>query len=187
MRGGGHNANEFPARIAAEGGGPTDYRRTTAVEDPVTGVSIDQITRNQMGGNAANPQTVLDPVTGQPVQQSALKSLFPPSMDRASIQAAGQRALELASGGAPGTTYTTPPGPNQNGSFSAIVTTPDGHPIRVQGFYSLDAAGQPVIRTVYPATDIQGPTPSIPPVPGSRTNVPGAATPPTYTRDDDEN
>ena len=105
--------------------------------------------------------------------------MFPEGMDRADIHAAGQRALELSIGGAPGSQHVAPPGAGQNGRFSAIVTTPDGHPIRVSGYYTTDpVTGQRTIQTVYPETDLPGR--QIQPVPGSRTNVPGAATPPQY-------
>jgi hypothetical protein len=178
FRGGGHNAPEFRARIAGEGGGPTDYRVRMTTEDPVTGVAIDTATRNRMemtpGGGG--PRQVLDPV-GAPVVQSEAKSMFPPGMGRPEIAAAGQRAVELAVAGAPGTTHTPPPGPNQNGRFSAIVTTPEGHPILVEGHYRV-VNGQIVVQTIYPSSNRAAGT--IPVVPGSRTLVPGAATPPSY-------
>jgi hypothetical protein len=61
-------------------------------------------------------------------------------MGRPQIEAAGRSALERAIAGAPHTEHT-PPGvhPNgkpMNGKFSAIVVTPDGHPIRVEGYYA---------------------------------------------------
>jgi len=179
FRGGGHNAGEFRGRIAGEGGGPTDYRTRTTVEDPVTGVAIDQPTRNrmEMAPGGAGPRQVVD-AAGNPVVQSADKSVFPPRMDRPQIAAAGQRAVELAIGGAPGSTHTAPPGPNQNGSFRAIVTTPEGHPILVEGHYRRSPTRQIEIQTVYPVSDRAAGT--IPVVPGSRTTVPGAATPADY-------
>lgn len=137
------------------------------------------MTRNRVQNTPAGPTPELDPATGLPKTKTAAKSLFPPEMDRASIQAAGQRALELSVGGAPGTEHTPPPGAGQNGQFSAIVTTPDGHPIRVRGWYSEDpVTGVRTVETVFPDTDLPGRT--INPVPGSRTTVPGAATPPQY-------
>jgi hypothetical protein len=179
FRGGGHNAGEFRARIAGEGGGLPDYQMRTTVEDPITGVAIDEATRYRMeptpGGGP--PRRFLDPA-GAPVQQTSDKSLFPPSMDRPQIAAAGQRAVELAIGGAPGTQHTPPPGPNQNGSFRAIVTTPEGHPILVEGHYRRGPTGDIEIQTVYPVSDRAAGT--IPAVPGSRTRVPGAATPADY-------
>ena len=142
FRGGGHNAGEFRGRIAAEGGGPTDYRIGTITEDPVTGVAIDGATRNQMemtpGGGG--PRQQLDPATGGPIRQVEDKSVFPTSMDRPQIAAAGQRAVELAIGGAPGTTHAPPSATNPNGSFRAIVTTPEGHPILSR---ATTAAGPP--------------------------------------------
>jgi hypothetical protein len=174
---GGHNADEFRARIAAEGGALPDYRIRTTAKDPITGVAIDEATRYRMemapGGAGPRRVMTLGPVQ-VPIEQTSPKSMFPTSMKRAHIEAAGKRAVELALGGAPNTTHTPPPAAGQNGLFSAIVTTPEGHPIVVEGYYKILPSGEIRIETMYPVADRDAGT--IPVVPGSRVTVPGAAT-----------
>lgn len=186
MGGGGHNANEFRGKLAADAGGVPDYRRTTVVEDPVTGVAIDEVTRQpvkKVGGGLV-PET---DATGHPKPvKSARKSIFPDNMGRPEIEAAGQRAIELALAGAPHTSHTPPATPGGNGSFEAVVTTPNGHPIVVEGHYKRNpTTGQIEVQTVYPVSD--RPAGRVDPVPGSQPTVPGGiVTPPDYDYGEDD-
>jgi hypothetical protein len=180
MAGGGHNPNEIRPRAAAEGIG-----HSTLASDPVTGVAIDKFNRPALDG-AGN--TIPDAAAPGGIKvKSTNKSLFPESMGRPEIEAAGQTALERAIAGTPETTHT-PPGTNpngtvKNGKFSAIVTTPDGHPIRVEGYYASAPGGGLEIKTVYPASDVGAGR--ITPVPGSQVSVPGGVfTPPDYDSGD---
>ncbi|GAA3031928.1 hypothetical protein Aglo01_39080 [Actinokineospora globicatena] len=180
MKGGGHNANEIRPRAASEGitSAPVDV-------DPVTGVAIDKFTRPALD-NAGNTIPDANQPGGIKIKDTD-KSLFPDTMDRPEIAAAATKALELAIAGTPQTTHT-PPGTHPNGSpsngkFSAIVTTADGHPIRVEGYYRPAAGGGWEITTVYPATDL--PAGKVVPVPGSQVSVPGGVfTPPDYDSGD---
>ena len=164
MKGGGHNPAEIRARAAAD-----SYSNTRLGNDPITGVSVDQFGRP----NPASPGGA----------QTTRKSLFPESMGRPEIDTAARTTLEQALAGAPQTTHTPPVG-SQNGSFAGVVVTPDGHPIRVQGYYTRDSAGNLVIKTFYPETTLGSGTapPTFHPVPGSRVSVPGTiVTPPNYS------
>lgn len=151
--GGGHVPSDIMPRAQAEGAHTGNVAR-----DPITGVSIEGF---QKPG-------------GQPFQ----KSMFPPSMTAAHVETAGITGLQRALTGAPGTTHTPPPGPTQNGRFSATVVTPDGHPILIEGFYKPNPAGGFDIQSVFPKTDLSGGT--IPVIPGSRSLpvTPTYSTPP---------
>jgi len=180
MGGGGHNANAIRGRAGREG-----YGNTNVATDPVTGVAIDRFNRPKLD-NAGNFEP--DPTApGGIAIKETNKSLFPPSMGEPEIQAAAQVALRDAMAGGPNTTHT-PPGfhPNgqpKNGTFSAIVRTPEGHPILVEGYYAPNPAGGWEVKTIYPRSDPAAGT--IPAVPGSRISVPGGVvTPPDYDAGD---
>ena len=186
MGGGGHNANEIRGRAATDG-----YGQATVAKDPITGVAIERFQRTQLD-HAGNP--VPDPANpGSSKAKTTSKSVFPESMRAPEIHAAGKTALEQAIAGAPNTTHTAPsvgPGGNAiNGKFSAIVMTPEGHPIMVEGYYAPAPGGGWEIKTVYPTTNLPTATTpgSIPAVPGSRISVPGTVvTPPDTTYGDRE-
>jgi hypothetical protein len=175
MAGGGHIPGEIRPRANAEG-----ITRNNVATDPITGVAIDRFQRPAR--NNAGP--MLD-AAGNPVMQSKPpKSQFPEGMNRAQVERAGQIALEHALAGTPHTRNEAPSlnpnGTPKNGKFSAIVTTPQGHPITVEGYYRPGPGGVGwEITTVYPKTD---PTAGvIPAVGGSRFSVPGGVvTPPDY-------
>lgn len=173
--GGGHNPSEIGPRAAGEG-----FTHTMVTEDPITGVSIDKYQRPMLD-SAGNP--VIDPATGAPKVKTIDKSTFPDSMGRPEIESAGQRALEQALAGAPNTSVTPPgTGPSGkpvNGTFEAIVITPDGHPIPGEGFYAPAPGGGYEIKSVFPAGNPKAGVIDI--APGSRIVVPGGVvTPPDY-------
>jgi hypothetical protein len=182
MRGGGHNAAEIRGRATSEG-----MTNTTTAKDPHTGVAIDHFERPALD-SAGNPIPDAT-VPGGVKIKSVDKSLFPESMGRPEIESAASGVLERAIAGAPGTQHTAPGvhpnGQPKNGTFSGTMVTPDGHPIRVEGYYGPAAGGGLEIKTVYPATDLPGGR--IPPVPGSQVSVPGGVvTPPDYDHGDEE-
>lgn len=181
MAGGGHNAKAIRARAAGEGIG-----HATLDVDPVTGVAVEKFTRPALDNNR-NP--IADPAAPGGVKvKSTNKSLFPESMGGPQIESAGRTALARSLAGGPQTTNTAP-GTNPNGSvkngkFSAIVTTPEGHPIRVEGYYAPAPGGGWEIKTIYPATDVGAG--QVAPVPGSQVSVPGTVvTPPDYDSGDE--
>jgi len=133
VRGGGHVPGEIIPRADAEG-----VPHTTTATDPVTGVSIEQFTR---------PSGVLQD-----------KSLFPSGTTRADVDVMGNQGLHRALTGQPGTKLNPPTAPNTNGSFTATVAAPNGHPIIIEGFYRPNAAGGFDIQSVFPSTNLKAGT-----------------------------
>ncbi|GAA2683910.1 MULTISPECIES: hypothetical protein [Actinosynnema] len=179
MQGGGHNATAIRARAAREG-----ITSTSVDVDPVTGVAVEKFSRPALNSSG---NTIPDATAPGGVQvRVRMKSLFPESMGEAEIAKLAAVALERARAGAPQTSHTAPGtnanGSPMNGSFSAVVVTPDGHPIRVEGYYAQGPGGLE-IKTAYPATDVANARVS--PVPGSQVSVPGGVfTPPDYDAGD---
>jgi hypothetical protein len=131
VRGGGHVLDEIIPR--ADGDGVPHRTRTT---DPVTGVSIENFDR------------------WAPSTQTKDKSLFPRGTTRPQVEVMGTEGLNRALTGAPGTSLT-PPMPNQtNGSFTATVMGPHGHPIEIAGHYAPTASGGYEVQSVYPNSDL---------------------------------
>lgn len=159
MRGGGHNANEIIPRAQSEG-----MTNSTVARDPITGVAIENF-------QIAVPAKSVD------------KSLFPPGMERGHIETAAITGVQRALSGAPGTSITPPTHPGGNYKFTATVTTPEGHPIVIEGYYRMTPLGHVEIQSVYPHADLNAGT--IPVVPGSR-DVPMTtyATPPDPSQGD---
>jgi hypothetical protein len=137
VRGGGHIPDEIIPRADAEG-----IPHSTRTTDPVSGVSIEDFTRP----NGANTP----------------KSEFPPGTTRPQVESMGTEGLNRALTGAPGSSLTPPTAPNTNGTFTATVMGPNGHPIVVKGFYCPNGAGGFEIPSVFPNTDLSAGTIPVP-------------------------
>lgn len=137
VRGGGHIPDEIIPRADAEG-----VPHATRTTDPVSGVSIEDFTRP----NGANTP----------------KSEFPPGTTRPQVEAMGTEGLNRALTGAPGSSLTPPTPPSTNGTFTATVMGPNGHPIIVQGFYHPNGVGGFEIPSVFPSTDLGAGTIPVP-------------------------
>ena len=137
VRGGGHIPDEIMPRADAEG-----VPHSTKTTDPVSGVSIEDFTR--------------------PNGTNTPKSEFPPGTTRAHVDAMGTEGLNRALTGAPGSSLTPPTGPNTNGSFTATVKAPNGHPIIIEGYYRPNATGGFELQTVYPQSDLNAGTFPVP-------------------------
>lgn len=127
VRGGGHIPGEIIPRADAEG-----IPHRTRATDPVTKTSIENFDR-------------WAPSTG-----TSDKSLFPPGTTRAHVDAMGTEGLNRALSGAPGSSLTPPTPPSTNGTFTAVVQGPNGHPIEISGYYTPTASGGFEVQTVFP-------------------------------------
>jgi hypothetical protein len=126
VRGGGHVPDEIIPRADSEG-----IPHRTRATDPITGTSIENFDR------------------WAPSTQTSDKSLFPPGTTRAHVEAMGTEGLNRALTGAPGSSLTPPVPPSTNGSFTATVIGPNGHPIEIAGHYTPTGSGFE-IQSVYP-------------------------------------
>lgn len=169
MKGGGHNPDNMGLRAQQAG-----YGEATLATDPLTGATIKEYSRPKLDNQG---QPIVDPVTGQPQVKTISKSQFPAGMSDSTTDALATKALTDALAGRPHSSLTPPAGTG-NGEFRALVTSPDGHPMPVKGYYSVDANGIPHIETAFPESNIMARQFSTDHVPGSYGTRPLYATPP---------
>jgi hypothetical protein len=110
----------------------------------------------------------IDPRTGAMVRGTIRKTVYPPGMSPAEIDAAGEQALRQAGAGAPGSTFepfgthSRVDGSPADGYFEAVVPGLEGEPMRVQGWFAELPDGTLSITSHAPVFDK-----SWPPLPAS--------------------
>lgn len=178
MKGGGHNPDIMSQRAQDAG-----YSEQTLATDPLTGATIKEYSRPKVDSQG-NPRV---DANGDPQIKLERKSQFPPGMSAGDVDALVSQALTDALGNKPHSSHTSPAG-SASGHFQSLVTSPDGHPMPVSGYYSVDANGVPHVKTAYPVSDIQNVKMPTSHVPGSYGTKPLYATQPhaTMTGDDQE-
>jgi hypothetical protein len=135
-----HEWDSMQSRAAKDGFTVKDVK-----EDPVTGVR--QVTIERSG---------TDPKTGKPVNGKVIKTVYPKEMSKDQINAAAEQALSDALNNKAGSTLETPgtktkaDGSPADGYFKSEVTTEDGKPLTVEGWYKTKPDGTPEITSHAP-------------------------------------
>lgn len=143
-----HSWQGIKARADKDG-----FTITAVKEDPLTGARRVTVKR-----------TGLDPKTQKPVSGEVSKTVYPPSLQPREIDALAEAAFQKAlAGGAdtklePFGTKMRKDGTPADGFFEASVTLPNGHDLRIQGWFKQKADGTYEISSHAPRNNREWPS-----------------------------